>query len=111
MTNITKNSLIIISLVSSLSACSTMKSAYHSAFGSGEKAAEVTSSESSGFSTSKNVGKMPESACQIDYKQAYLDCVEKTKGKDQTLNDRLLNQCIKDKGFGSYDANCKSVVK
>ena len=111
MTNTIKSSFIIIGLMLGLSACSTMKNAYNSAFGPDEKTAEVTSSESSGFSTSKNVGKMPESACQIAYKEAYLVCVETTKGRDQTLNDKLLNQCIKDKGFGSYDANCKSPAK
>ena len=116
MTNITKNGLIIIGLVLGLSSCTTMKNAYNSAFGADEKAnevtsAEVTSGDSSGFSTSKNVGKMPESACQIAYKEAYLACVEQTKGKDQTLNDKLLNQCIKDKGFSSYDANCKLPAK
>ena len=111
MTNITKNSLIIIGLVLGLSACSTMKNAYNSIFTADEKVAEAKSMESDSLSTSKNPGKMPESACQIAYKEAYLACVEKVKGKDQTINDKLLNQCIKDKGFGSYDANCKSTSK
>ena len=107
--NIPKNSLVIIGLMLGLSACSSMKGAYNSAFGTDGKAApETTASESSGFSTSKNAGKMPETACQIAYKQAFIDCVEKTKTKDQTASDALLTQCMKDKGFGSYNANCTS---
>ena len=101
------NLVIIIGLALSLNACSTIKSAYNSAFGSDDKATEA----SLGTSTAAHPGKMPETDCQIRYKEAYLACIEKVKGKDQTINDKQLNECIQNKGFANYDANCKSPAK